>query len=74
MAYSRKLFPDADFETLYQRSLAHLNEKYAEGGYLKLWLNSDRNVQGLASLRSLIKDETHLRALCLEWFENTPIR
>ena len=73
MAYSRKLIPDADFETLYQRSLAHLHEKYAEGGYMKLWLNSERNVQGLASLRSLIKDETHLRALCLEWFENNPI-
>ena len=69
MAYSHKLFPDADFETLYRRSLAHLHEKYAEGGYMKLWLNSERNVQGLASLRSLIKDETHLRALCLECFE-----
>lgn len=69
MAYSRKLFPDADFETLYQRSLAHLQEKYAEGGYMKLWLNSERNVQGLASLRSLIKDETHLRALCSSLFD-----
>ncbi len=69
MAYSRKLFPDADFETLYQRSLAHLQEKYAEGGYLKLWLNSERNVQGLASLRSLIKDETRLRALCSSLFD-----
>ena len=69
MAYSRKLFPDADFETLYRRSLAHLHEKYAEGGYMKLWLNSERNVQGLAALRTLIHDETRLRALCLECFE-----
>ena len=68
MAYSRKLFPDADFETLYQRSLEHLHEKYAEGGYLKLWLNSERNVQGLAALRALIQDEPRLRALCLECF------
>jgi uncharacterized protein len=70
MAYSRKLFPDADFETLYQRSLDHLHEKYAEGGYMKLWLNSERNVQGLAALRSLIHDEPRLRALCLEWFSD----
>ena len=70
MAYSRKLFPDADFETLYQRSLDHLHEKYAEGGYMKLWLNSERNVQGLADLRSLIHDEPRLRTLCLEWFDN----
>lgn len=71
MAYSRKLFPEADFDTLYQRSLAHLHEKYAEGGYMKLWLHSERNVQGLAALRSLIHDEPHLRTLCREWFDKS---
>ena len=68
MAYSLKLLPDADFDTLYQRSLDHLHEKYAEGGYLHLWLNSERNVQGLASLRALIHNEPKLRSLCREWF------
>ena len=79
MAYSQKLYPDGDFlaaeghdyfDTLYQRSLEHLHEKYAEGGYLKLWLNSERNVQGLAQLRALIHDEPELRKLCREWFDN----
>ena len=70
MAYSLKLLPDADFDTLYQRSLDHLHEKYAEGGYLKLWLNSERNVQGLAQLRALIHNEQDLRNLCREWFDN----
>ena len=70
MAYSQKLYPDGDFDTLYQRSLEHLLEKYAEGGYLKLWLNSERNIQGLASLRALIRDEQQLRHLCREWFDN----
>ena len=69
MAYSLKLLPDADFETLYQRSLDHLHEKYAEGGYLKLWLNSERNVQGLAELRAMIHNEPELRNLCREWFD-----
>ena len=64
MAYSRKLYPDGDFETLYRRSREHLQEKYAEGGYLKLWLNSPRNVEGLARLRDLIHDEDKLRAVC----------
>ncbi|MBR6035155.1 MAG: HAD family hydrolase [Paludibacteraceae bacterium] len=73
MAYSRKLLPDADFETLYQRSLNHLHEKYAEGGYLHLWLNSERNVQGLAELRALIHDEHRLRFLCREWFDKAII-
>ena len=70
MAYSLKLLPDADFDTLYQRSLEHLHEKYAEGGYLHLWLNSERNVQGLAKLRALIHNEPELRNLCREWFDN----
>ena len=70
MAYSLKLLPNADFDTLYQRSLDHLHEKYAEGGYLKLWLNSERNVQGLAQLRALIHNEPELRKLCREWFDN----
>ena len=70
MAYSLKLLPDADFETLYQRSLDHFHEKYAEGGYLHLWLNSERNVQGLAQLRAIIHNEPQLRTLCREWFDN----
>lgn len=64
MAYSRKLYPDGDFETLYQRSLEHLHEKYAEGGYLRLWLNSERNRQGLEALRALIRDEERLKQKC----------
>lgn len=70
MAYSKKLLPDADFETLYQRSKEHLLEKYAEGGYMHLWLNSERNVRGLEHLRAIIHDEPRLRTLCEEWYNN----
>lgn len=69
MAYSAKLLPNADFDTLYRRSYEHLLEKYAEGGYLHLWLNSERNVKGLSDLRAIIRDEARLRSLCQEWFE-----
>lgn len=69
MAYSRKLYPNGNFETLYQRSKEHLLEKYAEGGYMKLWLNSERNVRSLEDLRAIIRNETQLRALCKAWYE-----
>ena len=69
MAYSAKMYPDGDFETLYQRSKAHLLEKYAEGGYMHLWLNSERNLRGLEKLRAVIRDDNQLRALCQAWFE-----
>ncbi|MBR5677190.1 MAG: HD domain-containing protein [Paludibacteraceae bacterium] len=68
MAFSAKLFPNGDFETLYQRSKDHLLEKYAEGGYMHLWLNSERNVRSLEQLRAIIRDEESLRALCKEWY------
>ena len=70
MAYSAKLYPDGDFETLYTRSREHLLEKYAEGGYMRLWLNSERNVRSLEELRAIICDEPRLRELCEEWYTN----
>ena len=70
MAYSLKLYPNGDFDTLYQRSLEHLHEKYADDGYLKLWLNSERNVKGLEQLRAIIHNEPRLRTLCREWFDH----
>lgn len=69
MAYSAKLYPDGDFETLYTRSREHLLEKYAEGGYMRLWLNSERNVRSLESLRAIIRNEPLLRSLCEEWYK-----
>ena len=69
MAYSEKMFPDGDFETLYQRSKEHLLEKNAEGGYMHLWLNSERNVKNLQELRAIIRDEPRLRAVCKEWYD-----
>lgn len=73
MAYSAKLYPDGDFETLYARSREHLLEKYAEGGYMRLWLHSERNVRSLEDLRAIIRDENRLRALCEQWYRSESI-
>ena len=69
MAYSAKLYPNGDFETLYARSREHLLEKYAEGGYMRLWLNSERNVRSLEALRAIIRNEPLLRSLCEQWYK-----
>lgn len=68
MAYSAKLYPEGNFETLYQRTKEHLLEKYAEGGYMRLWLNSERNLRNLEELRNIIRNEPQLRTLCQEWY------
>ena len=61
--YSLSHYPDYDSEQHWQRCLDHLHEKYAEGGYIKLWLPDSPNAAPLAELRTLIKDETKLRLL-----------
>ena len=54
-------FPELDKEGHWQRTLQHLHEKYAEGGYLKLFIPCSRNGVQLQKLRALIADETRLR-------------
>lgn len=56
-------YPERDREGHWQRTLEHLHEKYAAGGYLKLWIPESPNAEKLAELRRLIADETRLRAL-----------
>ena len=61
--YGLSHYPQLDREGHWQRTLEHLHEKYAEGGYIKLWLPDSPNAAPLAELRALIRDEARLRPL-----------
>ena len=65
--YGLTHYPDLDREGHWQRTLDHLHEKYAEGGYIKLWLDPSPNAAPLAELRTLIRDEARLRTLFEEY-------
>ena len=54
---------ELDKEGHWQRTLEHLHEKYAEGGYLHLLIPGSPNEEPLARLRTIIKDEAGLRKL-----------
>ena len=56
-------YPELDREGHWQRTLEHLHEKYAEGGYLHLLIPGSPNEEPLARLRAIIKDEEGLRKL-----------
>ena len=56
-------YPELDKEGHWQRTLEHLNEKYAEGGYLHLLIPGSPNEAPLAELRSIIKDGARLRGI-----------
>lgn len=62
-------YPGLGREEHWQRTLDHLHEKYAAGGYLKLWIPESPNAGKLAELRRLIADEVRLRALFEDIFE-----
>ena len=54
-------YPGLDKEGHWQRTLEHLHEKYAEGGYLQLLIPGSPNEKPLAELRAIIHDENGLR-------------
>lgn len=56
-------YPELDKEGHWQRTLEHLHEKYAKGGYLHLLIPGSPNETPLAELRAIIKDRARLRGI-----------
>ena len=61
-------YPGLDREQHWQRTLEHLHEKYAEGGYLKLLIKGSPNEEPLERLRAIIRDEKLLRTIFEQQF------
>ena len=59
--YGLKQNPSADEAWHYQRFHKHLMEKYAPGGYLKLWLPDSKNTERLKELQTIILNEELLK-------------
>lgn len=53
--------PELDREGHFVRCLEHLREKYAEGGYLKLWIPESENARQLEALREVIRNPELIR-------------
>lgn len=53
--------PELDREGHFARCLEHLREKYAEGGYLKLWIPESENARQLEALREVIRNPELIR-------------
>ena len=55
--------PDLDREGQYSRLMDHMLEKYAEGGYLKLWIPYGENARRLKEFRQTLADKQAFRVL-----------
>lgn len=71
--YGMEHYPEMDKEGHWQRMLEHLHEKYAEGGYLKLWIPESPNAERLGQLRAIIRDTEKLRAMFEDLYDNSGI-
>lgn len=55
--------PELDREGHFRRLKEHMARKYAEGGYLRLWIPESDNAQQLTALRNILGDAHRLQAL-----------
>lgn len=68
--YGLSHYPELDCNGHWQRTLQHLEEKYSERGYIKLWLDNSPNAAPLSELRALISDKERLRPLFDKFYIN----
>ena len=61
--YGLSNYPELDIEGHWERTVEHLLEKYAEGGYLRLWIPESPTAARLEELRSIIRDRSRLRQI-----------
>lgn len=59
--FGKANYPELDKEQHFERLLQHLKEKYAQGGYIRLWIQGSANEQRLNDLRNTIANKPLLR-------------
>ncbi len=61
--YGKEHYPEMSREEHYERFIDHLKNKYAEGGYIHLWIPNSPNHARLQKLHDLIADPSQLRVI-----------
>ena len=67
VAYGLNANPGYTTEEHVNEAYRHIKAKYAEGGYMKLHLNTKRNVDALDKVRSVINEEESLKSMIREF-------
>ena len=61
--YGLSHYPQLDKEGHYRRFLEHMAEKYAQGGYLRLWIPQSPNAERLHAFQQLLKEPAATREM-----------
>lgn len=59
--YGKENGPDKTVEEHWERFAQHMDEKYSNNGYIKLWIPNSPNENALKELRNIIEDKKLLR-------------
>ncbi len=59
--FGREHYPELDYEEQWKRFADHMEEKYSERGYIKLWIPGSPNERYLRETREIIADKARLR-------------
>lgn len=62
-------YPEKTRDEQYKRFVHHLNQKYSEHGYIRLWLPNSPNEAPLKELRAMICDKVRLQAAFIELYD-----
>ncbi len=63
MEYGKAHYGGLTSEEQVERAVAHMENKYGENGYLRLWMACPKNQRGLEKLRALLKSG-EMRGIC----------
>lgn len=67
--YGLAHYPELDRDGQYLRMCDHLDNKYSEHGYVKLWLDTGKNAENLKKLRGIMNDKDALKELFDKYYE-----
>lgn len=59
--YGKENDPDKTVEEHWERFAQHMDEKYSNNGYIKLWIPNSPNEKALKELRNIIEDKKLLK-------------
>lgn len=67
--YGLENYPEKNKEEQWQRFSDHMDEKYSNTGYIKLWIPNSPNEKALKELRNVIEDKALLKYTFLKIWE-----
>jgi len=68
--FGLKHYPELEFEEHFKRAYDHIEEKYGPNGYLKLWLETKKNREGLSQIHELLKNKNEIKSLIFNHYQN----